>query len=466
MNEHLTTVFIAREMAARGYTVIPGPDVSVTGGSADSRTTRPGDVFAAFRGENVDGNVFVAEALANGAVAAVCERAPAGGAADKTLVVAPDTTRAMAELATAWRRECSPRVVGITGTVGKTTAKDVTAAVLATQFRTHKSEGNLNSREGLPLALMSLRRDDEVSVLEMGMDSPGEILELCAIAEPEVGVVLNVGLTHVSKLGSIQAIAREKLSLVRWLPETGTAVLNADDPWIAPVAGELHCRVITFAGAREAAPHATLTYTDIRSEGLAGTRFFLTTGKKSARVDSPLPGEHTIPGVVAAVGVAMALGMRLFDAANAVRNSGLTGRVRTLPGRDGSTIVDDRYNSSPASLAGALAVLGDIRAYRGTRTIALLGKMAELGEFEAEEHRKAGRLAASSCDILVAVGEPCRALIEEAKAAGHADARWFEDKDEAAAAVSALLREGDTVLVKASRSQAFETILPRLAGES
>src|SRR5689334_5601201 len=178
MNE-LTTAYVAAQMRARGYNVREGPGTPVTGGAADSRKVAPGDLFTAFPGENSDGNGFVAEALQNGAVAAICERAPGGDWPDRTIVVAPDATRAVGELAHAWRMECGPRVVGITGTVGKTTAKEMTAATLARRWRTHKSGGNFNSREGLPLALMSLRRDHQVSVLEMGMDSPGEIAYLC-----------------------------------------------------------------------------------------------------------------------------------------------------------------------------------------------------------------------------------------------------------------------------------------------
>jgi UDP-N-acetylmuramoyl-tripeptide--D-alanyl-D-alanine ligase len=456
MNGHLTTAVVAAEMRARGYEVREGPETVVTGGAADSRKAQPGDLFTAFHGENVDGNDFVAEALRNGAIAAICERMPEGDWPGKTIVVAPDARKAVGELAHAWRMTCAPIVVGITGTVGKTTCKDMTAAVLGARFRTHKSEGNLNSREGLPLALTSLTRDHEVSVLEMAMDSPGEIVELCGIAQPKVGVVLNIGLTHVSKMGSIEAIANEKLSLARWLPEEGTAILNVDDPRIAPVASELNCRVMTFGNK----PDAGVSWGDVRTEGLNGLRFWIDAGVQRERVDSPIPGEHTIPGVVAAMCSGMALGMTLLETATAVAKSGLSGRTRPLRGRSGSTIIDDRYNSSPASLKGALEMLR--RA--GPRRIALLGRMAELGEFEVQEHRAAGRVAAECCDILVAVGPECILLAEAARDARHPDVRWFETKEEAAAAVARELCEGTVVLVKASRGAEFETILPVLEG--
>jgi len=458
MSEQLTTSFVAETMRARGYRVIDGPDGDVTGGAADSRNVRPGDLFTAFPGENTDGNEYVAQALANGAIAAICEHAPEGEWPGRTIVVAPDATRAVGELAQAWRRECRTPVVGITGTVGKTTAKGLTSAVLSQRFRTHKSEGNFNSREGLPLAIMSLRRDDEVSVLEMGMDSAGEIAYLCGIAQPVVGIVLNIGLTHISKLGSVEAIAREKLALPRFLAETGTAVLNADDPRIAGVADEISARAITF-GKTES---ANLLCGPVTDHGLAGTTFDVSFEGNTARVDSPLAGEHTVPAALAAIGAALAMGMSLEEAASAVSNSNAAGRARVLPGLNDSTIIDDRYNSSPASLTGALGMLAGLPG----RRIALLGRMAELGDFEEAEHRAAGRIAATSCDVLAAAGEECRVLIEAAQGFGHADAHWFHAREEAAAYVRDQLRAGDYVLVKASRGAAFETILPMLGAAS
>ncbi|OAI39196.1 hypothetical protein AYO38_01645 [bacterium SCGC AG-212-C10] len=460
MSDTLTTGFVAEAMRAKGYDVRPGPDVPVTGGAADSRNVMPGDLFTAFPGENVDGNDYVPAAIANGAVAVICERAPED-VGDCTVVVAPNATRAVGELAHAWRMECNPKVVGITGTVGKTTAKEMTAAVLAAQFRTHKSEGNFNSREGLPLALMSLRRDHEVSVLEMGMDSAGEIVELCEIARPDVGVVLNIGLTHVSKLGSIEAIAREKLSLARWLPEKATAILNLEDPRIADAAHELRCRVIGFGQAvahREG--RMELTYGEYTSERLAGSRFWVSAGPNSNyRVDSPLPGEHTVPAVLTALCAGMALGMRLVDACNAVGKTNVSGRSRTLAGINGSTVIDDRYNASPASVAGALRLLRENR--NGTR-IALLGKMAELGDFEREEHKRMGTMAKTCADILASFGPLGRIIIDAAVVAGMTDAHWFETKEEASAYVASRATEGSTILVKGSRSEALETILPLL----
>ncbi len=451
MTTNLTTAFLAAAMRHRGYAVSEGPVTDITGGAADSRQVKPGDLFAAFPGENADGNDFVPVALKSGAVGIVCSRPVPMDWPKATIVVAPDTTRAVGEAANAWRSECAPRVVGITGTVGKTTAKDFTAAVLGQRFATHSSPGNLNSREGLPLALMSLRRDHDVSVLEMGMDSKGEIAELAAVAQPEIGVVLNVGLTHVSKLGSIEAIAEEKLSLVRGLPPTGTAILNVDDPRVAAAANDLDCTVIAFGES----DRATLRRGPVLERGLDGTSFDVTFGETTERVNSPLPGAHTAPAVLTAIATALALGMNLRGAASAVSQANTTGRARVFKARGGATVIDDRYNSSPASLSGALRMLSGLPG----RRIALIGRMAELGEFEHAEHHAAGVVAAASCDILACSGEVCRTLAEAARAAGHPDVRWFETKEEAAASVSDGLQPNDYVLVKASRGEAFETIL-------
>ncbi len=454
----MTTTFLAESMRAHGYRVMAGADAPITGGAADSRLTQPGDLFAAFRGERLDGNDFVDEALERGAPAAVCERPPARDWSGRTLAIVGDTRTAVAELARDWRRSCGVRVAGITGTVGKTTAKELTAAALGARLQTHHSPGNLNSREGLPLALMSLRGEHEVSVLEMAMDSEGEIAELCAIAEPSVGAVLNIGATHLEKLGSMDAIEREKLSLARSLPHDGTAVLNVDDERIAPVVDELGCTVIGF-GASEA---AGLRRGEVRDLGLEGSEFRVSYEGGEADVRLRMPGAHLAQGALAAIGIQLALGVGLAEAAEAVSTAEIDGRLRVRRGANGARILDDTYNASPASVAGDLELLRGL----GGQRIALLGEMAELGDHSEREHRRIGGVAAGCCDVLVAAGEPCRALVEEARAGGLDESHWFETKEEAAAFAAALLGEGDHILVKASRGQAFEALIPVLEGAS
>lgn len=455
---NITTGWLARWMRDHGFPVIEGPDVPITGGAADSRRVVDGDLFAAYPGERTDGNLYVGDAFGRGAVAAVCSRPPAGEWPGRTIAIVPDVTEAVGLFARDWRRQCGPRVVGITGTVGKTTAKEVAGRIIGTRFRTHRSPGNLNSREGMPLALMSLRTDHEVSVLELAMDRAGEIVELCAIAEPTVGIVLNIGLTHAEKLGSIEAIAREKLSLARWLREDGTAILNADDPRVAAGVAGLRARVITFGGDANAMLHRG----PITDRGHAGTRFDVTWEGVTRTVESPLPGAHLVSGLLAAMAAGLALGMTLDETVEGARHTAGSARMQTLRGRDGSTILDDRYNSSPASLAGALEYLAGLPG----RHIALLGKMAELGEASEAEHRRLGAIAAGTTDVLITFGPECEALASGARDAGHRDVRWFATRDEAAAEARAILREGDTILVKGSRSEELEQVLPLLEVEA
>ncbi|MDW8046186.1 MAG: UDP-N-acetylmuramoyl-tripeptide--D-alanyl-D-alanine ligase [Chloroflexota bacterium] len=453
MTAHLTTDFLRDVLIAAGADVHFGGSAEIRDGVADSRQVQPGALFAAFRGERLDGNDFVDEAFDRGAPAVVCDRAPQAAPPGRTLAVADDTRAAMARLASAWRQACGTAVVGITGTVGKTSAKELTAATLARRLQTHRSKENYNSFEGLPLALMSLRRDHEVSVLEMAMDRRGEIAQLCAIAKPRIGVVLNIGATHAEKVGTIDDIAREKLSLVRSLPPDGTALLNADDPRVLAARDSLPCRVLTFG----VAPEADLRARNIRDEGLEGVAFEVAFGKECAAAHSPLPGVHTLPAALTALGVCLALGISLGEAAGMLSQATPAGRMVPRRGKGGWLILDDRYNASPASVEGALRFL----AAREGRRIAFLGGMAELGAYSESEHRRIGRVVAECCDLAVVSGELAMPLADEAEQAGAAVV-WFATKEEAAAWLAPRLRAGDVVLVKASRGQAFETVIPRL----
>lgn len=457
MSARLTTEIVRDVLTRWGADVHFGGQAEILDGIADSRQAKPGDLFAAFRGEHQDGNEFVDEALSRGAVAAVCERAPAKRWSDRTIALVDDTRSAMAAFAKAWRDACGTTVVGITGTVGKTSAKELTAATLRQRFHTHWSKENYNSYEGLPLALVSLQRDHEVSVLEMAMDRRGEIALLCEIARPRIGAVLNIGVTHAEKVGTIEDIAREKLSLVRSLPHDGTALLNVDDPRIAAVRDSLSCRVLSFGTV----PDAELRASAVRDCGLDGVRFAVAYRAETAEARSPLPGVHTLPAALTALGTCLALGLPLAEAVELLSSAEPSARMVVRRGVGGWLVLDDRYNASPASMEGALRFL----AAREGRRIAFLGGMAELGPYSEAEHRRVGRVAAECCDLLVVSGELAMPLADEAEQAG-GQVVWFGHKDEAAAWLASRLRRGDVVLVKASRGQAFETVIPKLEGRA
>lgn len=450
---HLRTEFLAEVLEPAGCDVRVGRHEAILDGEADSRRVKRGDLFAAFRGARLNGNDFLDEAFARGAVAAIAEREPDRPWPDRTLALADDTRRALAILAREWRKACGTTVVGITGTVGKTSTKELTAELLSVFFHTHRSKENFNSLEGLPLALMSLRHDHQVSVLEMAMDRKGEIRALCEIAHPRVGIVLNIGATHAEKVGRIEEIAEEKLSLARWLPESGTAILNADDPRVAAGAAGLAARVLTFGES----PEADLRATDVEERGLEGTAFTVRSGDRAVRTSCPLPGRHVLPAALAALAAAMVLGVRLEEAAEALPGLRVQGRLRVLRAPGGWQILDDTYNSSPASLEGALRLLARLEG----RRVAVLGHMAELGEYSEPEHRRLGKVAAACADLLIVVGEVARPLAASAAEEGAA-VEWFAEKDDAAAWLVPRLRAGDVVLLKGSRSAALEALIPRL----
>jgi UDP-N-acetylmuramoyl-tripeptide--D-alanyl-D-alanine ligase len=418
----------------------------------DSRKARRGDIFFALKGERADGHDFVVEAAQRGATGAVLNRAVD---ADIAQYVVPDPLRALQSLA--WqRRNDRPKVkvIAVTGSVGKTTTKELTAALLATRYNTLRSEGNLNSEIGLPLMMLDLTQRHRRAVLEMGMWAPGEISFLCDIAQPEVGIVTNVGPAHLERMGSIEAIAKEKGDLPAALPDDGVAVLNADDPIVAAMAERTNAHVITYGLTAAADVRAD----NIRSHGLAGMHFDLVHGDEREPVDLRLPGRALISNALAAAAAAIVDEMELDEIAMALSESRIVTRLSSHPGVHGAIIVDDTYNASPASMHAALDLLGEVPG----RKFAVLGDMRELGDAEADGHRAVGRHAAEVADVIYAVGDLGRWIGDAAIAAGHGAVHVVADKSEIAPSIAAELRSGDVVLLKASRALELETVANEL----
>jgi UDP-N-acetylmuramoyl-tripeptide--D-alanyl-D-alanine ligase len=420
--------------------------------AVDSRKVRRGDLFVALRGERADGHDFLPDAARRGAGAAIVER-PVEHPLPQYVV--PDALAALQSLARQ-RRDARTKlkVIGITGSVGKTTTKELTASVLATRYPLLKNEGNLNSEIGLPLVLLELTQQHRRAVLEMGMWAPGEIRLLCELAKPEVGVVTNVGPSHMERLGSIEAIAKAKAELVEALPATGVAVLNADDARVVAMAERTDANVITYGVEAEADVRAE----EIDSRGLAGVHFTLAHGSERVAVYSRLPGRAMVHNALAAAAVAVVDGLELDDIAAALSAAQVPARLAAHKGRCGSLVIDDTYNASPASMRAALDLLGEVPG----RKFAVLGDMRELGDAEAEGHRDVGTYAAGIADAIFAVGELGRTIGEAAVAAGHANVRIVEDKAEVAPAILPQLGPGDVVLLKASRALELETVLEEL----
>jgi UDP-N-acetylmuramoyl-tripeptide--D-alanyl-D-alanine ligase len=429
----------------------------------DSRRVTPESLFVALPGERTDGHRFVAEAVAAGAAAVLVERdvdLPAG--TDAAVVRVTDSLRALQDLAAWWRERFPVRVVGITGSTGKTLAKELTADVLARTLGVLRNEGNLNSETGLPMTLLRLEPAHQVAVLEMGMYTVGEISRLVEISRPEVGVVLAVHPTHLERAGSLDRIAEAKSELPRGLPGDGLAVLNADDARVAAMAAVTAARVTTFGLAETADIRAT----DIASEGLAGMRFTMHGPWGERRVRSASPGRHLVPHALAAAAVAEHFAVPLGEVAAALEaGSGAPHRmaIEELPG--GATLVDDTYNASPVSVSAALAFLAETPV-GGGRRLAVLGDMLELGPDEQALHRRIGAEAATVLDGLVAVGPRGAWIAEAARSAGMTRVATATDADSALEVVDRVLcpSAGDVILVKGSRGVALEGLVGALTG--
>ncbi len=445
-----------------GRLVAPTRIEVFAGAGVDSRTIAPGALFVALAGERVDGHRFVADAIEAGAAVALVSApvAPPPGT-DVALVRVPDTLHAFQELAAWWRSRSAVRIVGVTGSTGKTLAKETIADVLLRGHRVLRNEGNLNSETGLPMTLLRLEPEDELAVLEMSMYTVGEIARLAEIARPEVGVVLAVHPTHLQRTGSIERIALAKSELPRALPADGLAVLNADDPRVAAMREVTPARVRTFGVA---AP-ADVTATDIVSHGVHGTEFVLRSPWGERRVRSGTPGRHLVPHALAAAIVAEHFALPLDEVAAALA-AGSHAEHRMAVGETGSgaTLIDDTYNASPVSVRAALAFLAETPV-RGGRRLAVLGDMLELGHDEERLHREIGAQAASAVDALVAVGPRGRWMADAARAAGLATVLTADDADEAAVLVERDLAPGpaDVLLVKGSRGVELDRLVDAVA---
>jgi UDP-N-acetylmuramoyl-tripeptide--D-alanyl-D-alanine ligase len=440
--------------------------VSVSGASVDSRHVTPGSIFVALPGERADGHAFVADALRAGAVAALVERPvdlPAD--LDAPQVVVADALRALQDLAAWWRSRHAVRVVGITGSTGKTIAKEIVADVLSRGLTTLRNQGNLNSETGLPMTLLRLEPRHEAAVLEMSMYTVGEIARLAEIAQPEVGVVLAVHPTHLERAGSIQRIAQAKSELPRALPRDGLAVLNADDPRVVAMRDVTPAPVTTFG----LGPGADVRADDVVGRGLEGTEFTLHAPWVTRRLRSATPGRHLVPHALAAAAVAERLGVGIDEVERALAaGSHAAHRMVVREAQSGATLVDDTYNASPVSVAAALEFLAETPVPAGGRRMAILGDMLELGPDEERLHREIGARAASAADALVTVGERGRWIAEGARSAGAAQVREADDPAEAVAVLERDLAPGpaDLVLLKASRGIGLERAVELLAEEA
>jgi UDP-N-acetylmuramoyl-tripeptide--D-alanyl-D-alanine ligase len=432
-----------------------------TGVSIDSRSCRPGEVFFAIRGHNQDGHAFLADALGRGAGAAVVSRYPAELAlpGDFPLVLVEDTTRALQRLGAFHRRRHTLPVVGVTGSIGKTTTKELTAAVLAERFHVLKATGSLNNQWGVPLTLLGLEPTHGAAVLELGMNAFGEIATLAQLARPSVGVLTTIAPAHLEGVGSLEGVQKAKGELVEAIPADGVVILNADDPLVLTLASAARGRVVTYGRAASA---------EVRLSDIApldgGLSFTVAHRGEAVAMRLPLPGRHNAGNAAAAVAVGLALGVPLAVAARGL------GRVSPVKGRlhwreaGGVRLLDDTYNASPVSLRAALEALRE--AGPAGRMWVVFGDMLELGPASDAAHTDAGRwIAALPAAGLATAGPASRASAATAAEAGCPEVTACQTPEEAAAHVAARVEAGDRVLVKGSRGMRMERAVDVLLRE-
>jgi UDP-N-acetylmuramoyl-tripeptide--D-alanyl-D-alanine ligase len=452
----------------------------------DSRQATPNSVFVALRGEQTDGHRYVNDAFARGAACAIVERRPSsvvGGEVRSTVIdltepgrpgvpslpallvaplclVVPDSLVALQQISAWWRSLFDVRVIGITGSIGKTTTKEYVGSVLAQRFNVLKSEGNYNNEIGLPLTLLRLDGSHQYAVLEMGTYGLGEITLLTQLARPQVGLVTNVGPVHLERMGTIERIVEAKSELPGALPPGGVAILNEDDERVRSMAERTAARVFGYG----LTPGCDLWADQVESLGLAGIRFrFHSTWRgqpESRAVRLSVMGRHSVYTALGAAAVGLVEGLSWDEIVGGLR-TGKQLRLKPVPAINGSLLLDDTYNSSPESAIAALNLLDELEG----RKIAVLGDMLELGAQEVEGHRRVARRAIDVASALVTVGERGRLIGEHARSLGMpaARVRHVGDNEAAIAYLSRTLQTGDKVLVKGSRGMAMEQIVQALA---
>jgi UDP-N-acetylmuramoyl-tripeptide--D-alanyl-D-alanine ligase len=436
---------------------LAGEDVTVTSVAADSREVADGDLFVALPGDRTDGHDHVAAAFQAGAGGAMVARS---GPWPGPTVVVPDTNRALLDLGRAYRRELGARVVGVTGSSGKTSVKDLATAVLGTRYRVTASPRSFNTEVGVPITLLAADDATEVVVCEMGSRGPGHIRLLCDVARPDVGIVTNVGVAHMEMFGSAEAVAEAKAELVEALPDDGVAVLNADDPVVRGFEGRTRARAVLFGMTGDAQVRGE----DLVLDEMGRPSFTLHTPDGAERVELPVTGEHMAWNALAAAACGTALGLTAGECAAGLKEARVSAwRMETFSTGDGVTVVNDAYNANPASVAAALKAARWIAADR--RCLAVLGEMAELGAISRREHERVGELAARmGIEGLIAVGPGARGITAGALREGvEPDAVvTAASVDEALEALRSILRQGDVVLVKGSRVAGLERLAEAL----
>jgi UDP-N-acetylmuramoyl-tripeptide--D-alanyl-D-alanine ligase len=450
------SIFQIAEFASASFSGGDG-NVSIDKISTDSRTLKRGELFVALRGENFDGHKFIEAAVKTGAAGAIVDLGWKGKVPDNfTVIRVEDTLHAYQTVAANYRKSLPLRVLAITGSNGKTSTKDFTAAVLGRRFRVTKTQGNFNNHVGLPRTMLEATSQDEVAVWEIGMNHPGEVAALAKIAVPDAAVITNIGVAHIEFMGSREAIATEKGALAQAIGPQGSVILNADDPFSKNIAARTHAKVI-LAGTTA----GTIRAGEI-TQSADGSDFTILEGAHRCRAQLPVPGLHMVQNAMLAVAAGRLFGLSLEEAAAGLVAAPLAKARLQIKQINGVQFIDDSYNANPDSMKAALRTLVELDA--DGKRIAVLGEMHELGKESVRSHREVGEIAAElGVDQLIAIGDMGAAIAAAAQQAGLEKTAAVESISEAAEMLTEITAPGDLVLIKGSRASRTERVLEEFA---
>ena len=462
--EHMTLQNISTACGERYMGDASCMDEEITGVVRDNREVEPGNLFIAIKGERVDGHSFIEDAFRRGAIAVLSEQELRDSLGPYILV--SSTTEAMKKLAAFYRESLSIPVVGITGSVGKTSTKEMIASVLEQKYKVAKTKGNYNNEIGLPLTIFQIRREHEVAVLEMGISDFGEMHRLADMAKPDIGVITNIGWCHLENLKTQEGILQAKTEMLSHMSSGGTVILNGDDEKLVTVTPEEGQKLV-FYGISEKIPETErmkipqIYATQVQNLGFDGMRANIHTPEGDFSVSIAIPGEHNVYNALAATAVGLSLGLTLSQIQMGIEAARtIQGRTNLLKVHD-MTVIDDCYNANPVSMKASIEVL----SHAGGRRIAVLGDMGELGETERQLHNEVGRFVGThGIPVLFCAGELAFEYVKGVQETNpECEVHYFPTREEMTRELVSFVKAGDTVLIKASHFMEFPKVVEALS---
>lgn len=437
--------------ATKGELLCGNDDFSVKRVVTDSRIVQSGDLFVPFCGETFDGHDYIDNVLQNGAAAALSEKdiKSENGAVIKV----KSTLDALGAIAAGYLRLYPIPVVGITGSVGKTSTKDMISAVLARKFDILKSTGNHNNEIGMPLTILEKEENHNMAVLEMGMSAFGELDYLANIARPAVAVITNIGMSHIENLGSQEGILKAKLEICNYFNDENVLIVNGDDKFLKNIKKDFP--IVRYGSGENCDVRAV----DIKNNGILGSSFTVSMDGKKYPAEVKAPGMHNVYNALAAIAVGVHYGISPEECIKGVAAAEMTDMRMSIEKSGETIILKDFYNAAPDSIRASLEVL---KTVEGHRRVAVLGDVLEMGSFAEEEHRKLGKSVNDAADVLITAGENAKFIAEGAKDAGMSEVISFDDTDAAAENIKNIVKDGDCILIKASRGMKFEKIYQKI----